>query len=367
MGIALAKKLHGLSRLKWTRLHQLLHDNHGVRYFVIAVGILLATGLTVLAWMWQQPEPTMPTVYNTTQKKIPTYNSPLTGVPLSDEALTKRHVTAIMIENSPDSRPQSGIKDAGIIYEAIAEGGITRFLALYQESRPGLVGPVRSVRPYYVEWGAAYDPAVAHIGGSARALQMVRSGDFGLDIDQFFNAGAYWRVNDRRAPHNLYTDFDHLDQLVAAKGKTASSFTPIDRKNDTKSKSPNATQIHFPISSASYNSDYTYQSETNSYLRAVGGEAHNDREAGQVQPKVVIALHVSTSRELEDGYREQISTTGSGKAYIFQDGVVTEGAWQRPDAKSQIAFTDTAGKPIKLNRGQTWITALPSNRNPSWQ
>ena len=187
MGIALAKKFHGFSSLKWTRLHQLLHDNHGVRYFVIAVGIMLATGLAVLAWMWRQPEPQLPTVYTPVQKtEAPKYYSPLTGVALAEEVLTKRHVTAVMIENSPDARPQSGLKDAGIVYEAIAEGGITRFLALYQESRPGLVGPVRSVRPYYVEWGAAYDAAVAHIGGSARALQMIRSGNYGLDIDQFF-------------------------------------------------------------------------------------------------------------------------------------------------------------------------------------
>ena len=368
MFIALAKKFHGFSSLKWTRLHQLLHDNHGVRYFVIAVGIMLATGLAVLAWMWRQPEPQLPTVYTPVQKtEAPKYYSPLTGVALTEEALTKRHITAVMIENSPDARPQSGLKDAGIVYEAIAEGGITRFLALYQESRPGLVGPVRSVRPYYVEWGAAYDAAVAHIGGSARALQMIRSGNYGLDIDQFFNAGAYWRASDRRAPHNVYTNFDNLDQLVTSKGKASSAFTPVERKDDTKSKAPNANHINLPISSASYNIDYDYHAETNSYLRKVGGETHHDREGGQIQPKVVVAIQVSMTREMEDGYREQIATTGSGKAFIFQDGDVTEAVWQRPDVKSQIIFVDMAGKPLKLNRGQTWITALPSNRTPSWQ
>jgi hypothetical protein len=368
MGIALAKKFHGFSSLKWTRLHQILHDNHGVRYFAIAVGILLATGLAVLGWMWQQPEPQLPIIYSPQKtKQAPVYYSPLTGAALSDEAPTKRHVTAVMIENSPDARPQSGLKDAGVVYEAIAEGGITRFLALYQESRPGLIGPVRSVRPYYVEWAAAYDAAVAHIGGSARALGMIRSGNYGLDIDQFFNAGAYWRASDRRAPHNVYTNFDNLDQLVASKGKTSSTFTPIERKEDEKSKAPNATHINLPISSAWYDIDYDYQAETNSYLRKVGGEAHNDREGGQIQPKVVVAIQVSMTREMEDGYREQIATTGSGKAYIFQDGAVTEAVWQRPDVKNQISFVDTAGKPLKLNRGQTWITALPSNRTPSWQ
>lgn len=369
MGIALAKKMAVLSGMKWTRVHQLLHDNHGVRYFVIAVGILLATGLSVLSWMWQQPQPQTPVIYTPAKKAPPPpkFYSPLTGAEVADEAITKRPVTAIMIENSPDARPQSGLKEAGVVYEAIAEGGITRFLALYQEGRPGLIGPVRSVRPYYVEWGAAYDAAVAHIGGSARALQMIRSGNYGLDIDQFFNAGAYWRASDRRAPHNVYTNSDRLDALIASKGKVSSTFTPIERKDEAKSETPNATRINMPISSAWYNIDYSYDAASNSYVRNIGGEAHLDRESGQITPKVVIAIQVSMTRGMEDGFREQITTTGSGKAYIFQDGTVTEAVWQRPDVKNQITFVDNAGKPLQLNRGQTWITALPSPKVPSWQ
>jgi hypothetical protein len=362
-------KTAAFSSLKWSRLHQLLHDNHGVRYFVIAVGILLATGLTVLAWMWKQPEPQDPIIYPTVKKtpEPPKYFSPLTGAQVPDEATTKRHVTAVMIENSPDARPQSGLKDAGIVYEAIAEGGITRFIALYQEGRPGLVGPVRSVRPYYVEWAAAYDAAVAHIGGSARALQMIRSGNFGLDIDQFFNAGAYWRASDRRAPHNVYTDFNRLDQLVASKGKTTSTFTPIERKDDAKAKTLSATRINIPISSASYAVDYEYDSANNSYVRKVGGQPHLDREGGQIQPRVIVVLQVNMIREMEDGYREQIGTTGTGKAYIFQDGTAAEVTWQRPDVKSQITFVDAGGAPLTLNRGQTWITAIANTKVPSWQ
>ena len=358
-----------LFTFQWTRLHQILHDKQGIRYFVIAVALLLASGLTVLAWMWRQPEPQAPIVYATPTKKpeAPVFYSPLTGIGLSEEAPTKRPVTAIIIENSPDARPQSGLKDAGVVYEAIAEGGITRFVALYQESRPGLVGPVRSVRPYFVEWASAYDPAVAHIGGSKRALEMIRSGTYGVDLDQFFNAPTYWRAGDRVAPHNVYTNFDRLDQLSAAKGKITSTFTPLARKDEAKSETPHATHINLPISSRSYNVDYDYDAASNSYLRSMGGEAHNDREAGRLQPKVVVALQVSMTRAMEDGFREQIATTGSGKAFVFQDGTVTEAVWQRADVKSQLTLVDTGGKPLSLNRGQTWITALPNGKVPSWQ
>ena len=356
-------------RLRWTRLHQLLHDNHGVRYFVIAIGLLLATGFGTLAFIWSQPEASLPTEYPVAQKKkeAPKYYSPLTGAEVADEALTKRPVTAIMIENSPDARPQSGLKDAGIVFEAVAEGGITRFIALYQESRPGLIGPVRSVRPYYVEWAAGFDPAVAHIGGSARALTMIRSGNYGVDLDQFFNAGTYWRATDRVAPHNVYTNFDRLDTLTNAKGKTASSFSFSPRQDEKKVATPNATQININVSSGLYDVNYAYDAASNTYVRSEGGAPHTDREGGQLSPKVVIAMKVPMSLGFEDGYREQITTTGSGQAYVFQNGTVTEVTWSKADEKAKLEFKTPDNKEITLNRGQTWITALDSSRSVTWQ
>lgn len=355
---------------KWTRLHQFLHDNHGVRYFVMAIGILLATGFSLLVWLWQAPVASPDSVLAGSAKKkvvVPKFYSPLTGVALTDEALTKRHVTAIMIENSPDARPQSGLKDAGVIFEAVAEGGITRFIALYQEGRPGLIGPVRSVRPYYVEWAAGFDPAVAHIGGSARALQMIRSGNYGVDMDQFFNAGSFWRATDRYAPHNVYTNFDKMDALASAKGKTASTFTFAERVDEKAVKTPNASHINIGVSSGSFVVDYDYDAASNSYIRKQGGVPHTDREAGQLQPKVVIALRVQTSLAFEDGNREQITTTGSGQGYIFQNGTVHEITWSKADARSPLVFAGADGKPVPLVRGQTWITALAAQRNVSWQ
>lgn len=319
--------------------------------------------------MWQQPEPQMPTIYPTAIKKPepPKFYSPLTGVPVPDEGFTKKPVTAIMIENSPEARPQSGLRDAGVVFEAIAEGGITRFIALYQEGRPGLIGPVRSVRPYYVEWAAGFDPAVAHIGGSARALQMIRSGSYGTDLDQFFNAGSYWRAADRAAPHNVYTNFDRLDALNAARGKTTSTFVFSPRTDDNKSPTPNAANININVSYGAFNVDYTYDPATNTYLRSQGGAPHVDREAGQIQPKVVIAIKVNMSLGFEDGNREQITTTGTGQAYIFQNGTVQEATWSKADAKARLIFTAADGREVPLNRGQTWITALATNRSVSWR
>ena len=113
----------------------------------------------------------------------------LESIPQASANLSKP-VTAIMIENSPDARPHSGLKQAEVVYEAIAEGGITRFLTLFQQHKPQLIGPVRSLRMYYVDWLAPYQASVAHVGGSHASLQEIRNGKY-RDIDQFFNGSSY--------------------------------------------------------------------------------------------------------------------------------------------------------------------------------
>src|SRR5690606_5733597 len=175
--------------------------------------------------------------------------------------------------------------------------------------KPKLVGPVRSLRPYYVDWLAPYNASVAHVGGSKAALDEIRNGRY-RDIDQFFNAGTYWRASDRYAPHNVYTSFERIDQLNRQKGYTESSFRALPRKDDSPAKEPTATSINVSISGPVYDSSYQYQSKTNSYLRSQGGAPHNDREAGQINPKVVIVMKSPMSHVMEDGYRESIKTTG---------------------------------------------------------
>ncbi len=357
---------------RWSWLHQILHDNRGVRYFVVAVALIVATGLGLLAMLAQYKDPIIYDIPFVVKKPVPKFYSPLTGVEVADENTTKRTVTAIMIENSPDARPQSGLKQGGVIYEAIAEGGITRFLVLYQESQPGLIGPVRSLRPYYIDWLAPYNASVAHIGGSYNALQEIRNGNY-RDIDQFFNASTYWRAADRYAPHNVYTNFERLNALNAAKGYTSSEFTGLRRvdstpkKNATQAKLATANNIQVTISGQSYNSSYSYVPETKLYNRSQAGAPHIDREDGQISPRVVIVIKVPTSRGFEDGYREQMQTIGEGEGYIFQNGTVEVVKWQKPDKKTELKFISSAGKTVPLERGQTWITAIPTDKGVAWQ
>ena len=349
----------------WVSTHKKLAITLGV------VGVLLIGGAGAGAYYFlNQKAPEEPKVA-VKPKPEPApepvkYYSPLTGNEVADNAATQQAVTGIMIENSPDARPQSGIKDSGVVFEAIAEGGITRFLVLYQEQKPQLVGPVRSVRAYYVDWVAAFNASVAHVGGSAAALAEVRNGNY-RDIDQFFNASTYWRATDRYAPHNVYTSFEKIDALNTKKGYTTSAFTGFTRKDSTASATPSATGINVTISSVNYNSSYTYNATTNTYDRSVGGKPQMDREAGQVSPRVVIAMRVTQSTVMEDGYRESINAVGTGQAYIFQDGTVQEVTWRKPSKTAQISFSDAEGKDVPLARGQTWITAVPNGKAITWQ
>lgn len=365
-----------------TRINAWIHAHPARTYIVIGLGLIIAANLTVLALFWRQPEEVTPvTVKPTPVAPKPVYHSLISGEEVKSEADIKKPVTAIMIENSPDARPQSGLKDAEVVYEAVAEGGITRFLAIYQQKKPKTIGPVRSLRMYYLDWATPYDASIAHIGGSANALKAVRNGSH-RDIDQFFNADYYWRATDRYAPHNVYTSFNKLDQLNTRKNYTSSNPIGFERAalvdpnkpvtptspEDEPTKPDPATSIQLSISGPLYNSSYKYDPKTKLYARSQAGAPHRDREASQITARVVIAMNVKMTRVMEDGYREQITTTGSGTATIFQDGTAIKATWRKDSQKGQLTFTDGDGNPVALARGTTWISAIPtSSGDVSWQ
>ena len=310
-----------------------------------------------------------PVVHKPTPPPQPTtVPSTLTGLPV-DPSVNQRPVTAVMIENSPDARPQSGLDQAGVVFEAIAEGGITRFLALFQDTQPNYIGPVRSARPYYIQWELGFNAGYAHVGGSPEALQDIRS--WGVrDLDQFYNSGAYERISNRYAPHNVYTSIAQLNQVETARGYTSSSFTGFVRKPDSPSKTPNATSIDMTFSGYYYNTHYDYDATTNTYKRSEGGAPHMElnKDGSQVQiaPKVLVALVMPYSHE-SDGYHSQYGTIGSGPMYVFEDGTVVQGTWSKSSATSQFVLTDQNNQPLKLNTGQTWVSALASTSDVSYK
>lgn len=338
------------------------------RFAIIAAGLLIF-GAGAIGWYYFiQPDSNSSLTFIRHPKpkpKVLTVPSPLTGLQVMPD-LAKRPVTGVMIENSDQARPQSGLQDAGVVYEAIAEAGITRFLALFQDAQPQYIGPVRSLRPYYIDYAAPFQASIVHVGGSPDALAKVTSGVY-RNLDEFAHGGSFWRINTRYAPHNVYTSFAKLDALNQAKGFTSSLFTGWPRKSDKKLAAPTAKTIDLTISSADFYAHYDYDAASNSYLRSEGGAPHldyvraDDQTGVQLKPKVVIAIVVPQSRGALDAsgaYYTDYADTGNGPAYIFQDGGLTTGTWTKSSDTSQISFTDSAGAPIKLNAGQTWITLV---------
>lgn len=327
---------------------------------ILAAALVIISGIALWWFVFRGDGNQPAAISQLAEQEAPaTVPSELTGLPVKPEVNSKQ-VTAVMIENSPDARPQSGLKDAGLVFEAIAEAGITRFMALYQDSESNYIGPVRSARPYYLDWLMPFDAAYGHVGGSPRALQLIKMRNI-KDLDQFGAAGAYERVSSRYAPHNVYTNTDKLNKIEKERGFTKSIYRGFARKtSEDPTDTPSAKTINFAISSPLYNVRYDYQKSSNSYKRNMAGQPHKDEKSGkQLSSKVVVAL-VMPYRLARDGYHSVYQTTGKGKLFIFQDGQVIKGTWHKQKPGQQFEFKDKTGEIISLTPGKTWITIVSS-------
>lgn len=345
--------------IKWVKEKWLGLSKKG-KIITVAVATLLIGGsasAAVIFWPEPPPPPKPAPIEKIVEPPKPTTEaSNLTGLQVGFD-INKLPVTAVMIENSPDARPQAGLVDAGVVVEAVAEGGITRFVAMYQDTKPAHVGPVRSARPYYVRWMLGFDANYAHAGGSPEAINLIQA--LGVkDIDHGANGSTYNRVSQRYAPHNLYTSIERLLAAGASRGFTSSTYTGFVRKPEKKVATPTASAIDIAISSTLYNVHYAYDTANNSYLRSEGGKAHTDEKSGkQINPKVVITLVTDKGFD-PDGVHTTYRVTGSGSIIVFQDGETINGTWSKASDKAPLLFKDAAGQDLKLNPGQTWITAV---------
>lgn len=295
------------------------------------------------------------------------YPAVLDGV-MTDQESANRHPLGIIVENHPDARPQSGLDKASVVYEAIAEGGITRFLALYGTYQAEKVGPVRSARTYYVDWAHGYNAFFAHVGGNMDALEKIPR-DKILDLDQFRYASPYWREKEGKvaSEHTMFTSTVKLrEQASANKYSTANNFNAAkfkdEPKEDEKAGAPEKQTVSVVFSSAQFNVDFKYDKTTNSYKRLLAGSPHIDKiSKDQINPKNIIVMTVKRKSTItkinEPGY--DMTTVGSGDASIFIDGKTIKGTWKKPTAGDRELFYDELGNEIVFNRGQFWICVIP--------
>jgi len=307
------------------------------------------------------------------------------------DAWEKRRPLAVMIENHIEARPQSGLTAADVVYEAVAEGGITRFLAIFYCNLSDVqIGPVRSARTYYLDWLGEYNnPLYAHVGGAntpgpADALSQIIKYQID-DLNQFsIGFPTFWRDYQRlthsvATEHTMYSTTQKLWDVGAKRGWVATSsagiawnegFTSWKFKDDEKSSSASkagettkAISVNFWESQSDYKVEWNWDPATNTYKRRHAGVDHTDFDnKKQISPKNVV-VQFEREANANDGYPGNVhllyTTTGMGKALFFMNGNAVAGKWIKPDRLTRTKYVDGSGKEIAFNKGQIWIETVP--------
>lgn len=305
----------------------------------------------------------------------------------------KHRPVGIMVENHEEARPQSGLSSADILYEAVAEGGITRFLAIYYCQNGENVGPIRSARTYFLDFISEYgnSPLYVHVGGAnqpgpADALSQIEDyGWVGLNDMNQFSIGfpTFWRDYDRlghpvSTEHTMYSTTQKLLQFAAAKRKLTAEdedgvpwtkgFLPYSFKEDVQvAQRPVSQKIHleFWTKDPDYAIDWIYEPTSNIYKRYNGGKPHTDlNNKKQLTAKNIVVLRmIETSAN--DGYENNAHllyrTKGVGSANIFMDGKETVGTWRKDSRIARTLLFDNTGLPIKFDKGTIWFEILPTD------
>jgi hypothetical protein len=294
----------------------------------------------------REPAPTAPKFY------------PLTGLPVAGGPDPTRPAVTVKIENSPQSRPQAGLDKADVVFEAVVEGGQSRFLAVFQSADSDPVGPVRSVRPSDPAVVSPFGGVVAYSGGIQRFVDAMKAtGLVNIDED---NAGAtFQRRRDRAAPHNLYTStgalYDRADDAKAP--QKFAQFLPPGQAFAPPGVTPVSTFTL--VIGRTTRASYEWDPSSSRWKRSTDGSPHMAEGGDQLAPTTVIVQFVeyegSGEVDTTGAPVAEAKVVGSGDAVVFASGTRLDAKWSKPNATAMTTWTDAAGAPLSLPAGQTWI------------
>jgi len=311
--------------------------------------------------------------------QIKTVINDLTGEKFTEEEAktwANERPLGVMVNNHVDARPQSGLVYADLVYEIVAEGGITRFLAFYLTNTPQKIGPVRSTREYYlVLVKELSDAMIMHIGYSPQALVAIDT----WPVRSLFRGGCEsypgctWRENPRNVAyeHTAYVNGEKLRELGLDLGWEGKGDIRVYTFKDDVAKyadRPSANKISIDFwTKGDYSSIFDYNAQNNTYLKSTGYDAegnpipHKDQETGQqVEVKNLVVQFVTESSIAGDEKgRLDYELVGSGKALVFIDGKVVDATWSKASRDERTIFYDTNGQEIEFNRGKFWIAIVP--------
>ncbi len=299
----------------------------------------------------------------------------LTVVPLVYGQMTGRPY-AMMIDNHPDAYPQSGLNRASIVIEALAEYGITRYLAIFPadltaDDRP--LGPVRSARIYFVQWAMGFGAFYAHAGGSPTGLALAESTNEIVNLDALRGESSpyFFRIEtaERFAPHNLYTTGAILAERAAAESQ---AYTRTDV--GYRYALPLPRDQRGPAASIAYYFLYDdapvgweYDPDTNAYYRTRFGQVAIDEVTqAQLSTQNVVVIEVEEAPiEGDDKSRIDQKVVGTGKGVFYHDGLREEVTWSKASESAPLQILGSDGSEVFFTAGQIWISAVPSLDNIS--
>lgn len=321
--------------------------------------------------LWKE---SLPLLDQPTEPK--TEESPLNGLLFTKKQMNimmQRRPVAVMINNHQATRPQSGLTSADIVIETNAESGITRYLAFFWSTAPEKVGSIRSLRQYYLEWLNEYDPILIHDGCAQTNNPLTNAcGNTHLyGIKDISTIGA-WRLNDgvRFAPHNEYSSVtnawayaEKMDWNKFPSTIKKWNFKKDEKQEDRGEKTTINVKFHTILANnGAYNVIWTYDKNTNSYLRKIGGRIDIDQENGQqVSAKNLVIQEVQLRPSGDSDSRIIIKTIDKGNAVILRDGKIVHGKWEKDARTSRTRYFDSNGKEIEFNRGRIWIMVVGKN------
>ena len=311
-------------------------------------------------------------------QKEDTFKYPFTGIKTNENPQDKTPYI-VVVENSKASRPQSGLSFADIVYETSAEGGIPRFIAIYHSNTASKIGPVRSIRPYFLTISKEYALPIAHCGGSKEALNEVKKDSSIMSINEMTNGKYYYRDNNRKAPHNLYTSSEKILQAIKDKkyNLKAESSLKFDNEffnnNDLK-EALNITikpkinckllslnkksSIYYHLLSIItikpnnvYETSYTFEDGT--YTKLMDGEIAKDAITNSPLTFTNIVVQKTDITLQTDNSHLNIDLVSSGEGYIFSNGKVIEMKWSKDSQYDDTKLYDLDGNPISLSEGNT--------------
>lgn len=300
-------------------------------------------------------------ISNVTKKDAYPYTFPLTGI--GSKTKTDGRAVAVMINNHPLARPQSGLSKADIVYELLAEGDITRFLAVFQSEKPGNIGPVRSARPYYLELAKGLNALYVAHGYSGEAKKMLDSGYIDNLNGMVYDGTLFKRASFRPAPHNSYITYDNI--LKGAKLNnysmelTPPAFTFLTEKESSKITGNPAQSVKITYSSdIMFQDTYQYDPKIGKYKRFSGGVQTVDYENKKpiLLDNIFIVEAVHTI--VDSGGHRHIDLQSGGRAYLLQKGKVNQVEWQNVNGRI-VPYKD--GMEVPFVQGKTWVNVIPTN------